>query len=117
LSPTPSPTGPVGPCSVTYSTNDWSNGFTGSLTIRNTGTAAWSSWTVAFTFPAGQRITQGWGARWTQSGAAVTGVNESWNGAVPAGGQLSVGFNASHPGTNPRPTGFTVNGAACTVAA
>ncbi|BCB82564.1 hypothetical protein GCM10022251_79440 [Phytohabitans flavus] len=115
---TPAPTtpGPAGPCSVSYSTNDWSNGFTGSLTIRNTGTAAWSSWTVAFSFPGGQRITQGWGARWTQSGAAATGVNESWNGAVPAGGQVSVGFNASHTGTNPRPAAFTVNGATCTVA-
>ncbi|GAA4458963.1 glycoside hydrolase family 9 protein [Phytohabitans houttuyneae] len=116
---TPAPTtpGPSGPCSVSYSTNDWSTGFTGSLTIRNTGTSAWSSWTVAFAFSGGQRITQGWGARWTQSGTAVTGTNESWNGSVPAGGSLSVGFNASHTGTNPRPTAFTVNGAACTVAA
>jgi len=115
--PVPTTPAPSGPCSVSYSTNDWSTGFTGSLTIRNTGTAAWSSWTVAFTFSGGQRVTQGWGARWTQSGAAVTGANEAWNGAVPAGGQLSVGFNASHTGTNPRPTAFTVNGAACTVAA
>jgi len=116
---TPAPTtpGPSGPCSVSYSTSDWSTGFTGSLTIRNTGTTAWSSWTVAFTFPGGQRVTQGWGARWSQSGAAVTGANEAWNGSVPAGGSLSVGFNASHTGTNPRPTAFTVNGAACTVAA
>ncbi|MEJ3743660.1 glycoside hydrolase family 9 protein [Actinomycetes bacterium KLBMP 9797] len=116
-SPSVSPTTPApsGPCAVTYATNEWSTGFSGTVTLRNTSGTAWPSWTLGFTFPGGQRISQGWSARWTQTGAAVTAVNESYNGAVPAGGSVSAGFNASHTGTNPRPTAFTVNGATCTV--
>jgi len=29
---------------------------------------------------------------------------------------VNFGFNASHTGTNPRPTAFTLNGTACTIA-
>ncbi len=45
--------------------------------------------------------------------ADVTVTNESWNGAVAPGGSVSLGFNASHSGSNPDPVGFAVGGAAC----
>jgi mannan endo-1,4-beta-mannosidase len=110
--------GPVtGPCRVTYSANNWggSNGFTGNITIANTGTSPINGWTLAFTFPSGQRITDNWGATWNQaSGSAnVTATNLSWNGDIPAGNSISIGFNATHTGTNTAPNAFTINGTAC----
>ena len=46
--------------------------------------------------------------------SAVTARNESWNPSLPAGGTLSLGFNATYSGANPRPASFTLNGAPCT---
>ncbi|GAA1528331.1 hypothetical protein GCM10009827_051930 [Dactylosporangium maewongense] len=113
---TPGGTDPTATCAVTYTASEWGGGgFGGAVTIRNTGGTPLSAWTLAFTFPGNQRVTQGWSATWSQTGAAVTARNESWNGALPAGGTVSIGFNGSYTGTNPRPTAFTVNGAACTV--
>ncbi|GAB3863553.1 hypothetical protein GCM10029963_72420 [Micromonospora andamanensis] len=99
-------------CDVVYTTNDWSNGFTANVTIRNTGDAI-NGWTLRFAFPGNQRVTQGWSARWSQSGNEVTAVNESWNGNIPAGGSTSIGFNGSYSGTNAKPTSFSVNGVTC----
>jgi endoglucanase len=83
------------------------------VTVTNTGSSAWSSWTLAFTFPGNQRVTQGWSATYSQTGSAVTVTNAAWNGSVPPGGSTSIGFNGSYSGTNSAPTGFTVNGATC----
>ncbi|GAA3198892.1 glycoside hydrolase family 9 protein [Dactylosporangium siamense] len=103
-----------GGCRVAYSTNSWGTGFSGSVTVTNGGTTAWTSWTLVFTFPGDQRVTQGWSGRWSQTGSTVTVTNETWNGAVPAGGTVSLGFNGSYTGTNANPAVFTVNGTTCT---
>ena len=102
-----------GGCRVTYSANSWSTGFGGSVTLTNTGSSAWSGWTLAFAFPGNQKISQGWGGRWSQIGTAVTFTNETWNGSVPANGSVTVGFNATYTGTNTNPAVFTANGATC----
>ena len=104
-------------CQVTYGVNDWGGGgFGGSITIRNTHPAvAVNGWTLAFTFPGTQRVTQGWSAVWSQNGASVTARNESWNAAIPPSGTVSIGFNGTYTGSNPRPTAFTLNGGPCTV--
>ncbi|WP_408635514.1 cellulose binding domain-containing protein [Phytohabitans suffuscus] len=99
---------------MTYTvTNSWNNGFQGEIAIRNVGDA-WTSWNLTFSYANGQRVTQGWGGRFTQSGTQVTVANESWNGAVPNGGSVTPGFLGSHTGTNTNPTAFAVNGVACT---
>jgi cellulose 1,4-beta-cellobiosidase len=101
-------------CSVTYSvTGSWNNGFQGNIVIRNVGDA-WTSWNLTFSFANGQRVTQGWSGRFTQSGTQVTVANESWNGSVANGGTVNPGFIGSHTGTNVNPTSFAVNGVACT---
>ncbi|MER7456028.1 glycoside hydrolase family 3 N-terminal domain-containing protein [Micromonospora sp. NPDC126480] len=113
--PTPTPTQGGAGCQVTYATNDWGTGFTANITVSNTGTAALSGWTLRFAFPdAGQRVTQGWSATWSQSGTAVTATNAAWNGSLPAGAATQIGFNGTHSGANPRPSSFTLNGAPCT---
>ncbi|MEH1164459.1 glycoside hydrolase family 9 protein [Micromonospora sp. CPCC 205539] len=102
-------------CSVGYATNDWSTGFTATVTITNTGTTAINGWTLRFSFTGGQTVSQGWSATVSQSGAAVTATNLSYNGTIAPGASGSFGFNGTHPGSNPRPTTFTLNGSACSV--
>jgi endoglucanase len=102
-------------CEVAYSANSWSTGFTGTVTLTNTGATAWSAWTLQFGFPGNQQVTQGWSGTWSQSGSAVTATNLSWNGGVPPGGSVGIGFNGTYSGSNASPTAFTVNGSACTI--
>jgi cellulose 1,4-beta-cellobiosidase len=102
-------------CQVTYTVNNqWPGGFGGSITVQNTSSSAWSSWNLAFTFPAsGQAVTQGWNGTFTQSGQNVTVASMSWNGNVAANGSVNPGFNGAWTTSNPVPTSFTVNGNAC----
>ena len=67
------------------------------------GASPITAWTVAFTFANGQTITQSWSATVTQSGAAVTAANLSWNGALAAGASTSFGFLANWTGANAAP--------------
>lgn len=99
-------------CDVVYTTNDWSGGFTGNVTVRNTGDP-WQNWTLKFTFPAGQRVQQGWSATWSQTGAEVTATSMNYNGALGAGQATTIGFNGSWSGSNPTPTSFSVNDTVC----
>ena len=106
-SPSPSPTPAPGPsgCTAAYRVvNEWPGGFQGEVTVENTGDRAISGWTVTWTFPAGQQVTQAWNATVTQQGADVTAKNAGWNGALRPGGRTSFGFLASAPGSNPAPT-------------
>jgi cellulase/cellobiase CelA1 len=101
---------------VIYTTNDWSNGFTGTVSVTNTGSTALNPWSLKWTFTAGQTVSQAWSAKVTQSGTAVTATGESWNTALPAGASASFGFNGTHTGSNPRPASFALNGVTCTTA-
>lgn len=112
--PTPTPTPTAGSCSVAYRLDDWGATFNGNVTIKNTGTTGINGWTLKFSFPANQQVTNAWNARLTQSGKEVTAVDESWTAAIPAGGSVSFGFSgASTAGTNGTPAAFTLNGTTC----
>jgi len=101
-----------GPCSVSYTTNQWSGGFTADVTITNLG-APLAGWTLTWSFSGNQQITSIWNASYTQSGSKVTARNLDYNGNVPSGGSASMGFQASFSGSNTAPTDFALNGAAC----
>jgi beta-glucosidase len=106
----------TGSCRVAYSTNDWNTGFTGTVALTNTGTAAVGAWSLQWTYAAGQQVTQAWSARVTQSGAVVTATGETWSPSLAPGATVTFGFNASRGGTNPRPATFALNGTTCTTA-
>ncbi|MFF4358861.1 cellulase family glycosylhydrolase [Streptomyces sp. NPDC001604] len=100
-------------CSVEYSvTSQWDNGFQGAVKITNNTTAV-SSWSLSFDFANGQKVGQGWNAKWSQSGTTVTAANESYNGSLATGASVSAGFLASRSGTNAVPTSFKLNGTTC----
>lgn len=108
---------PSGACTVAYTvTNQWAGGFQADVRLTNTGSAAWSGWSLGWSFPGGQTIGQLWNADWTQSGAAVTTRNVSWNGTVAAGSSVSFGFTGTWSGSNDRPTAFKLGDRTCTVA-
>ncbi len=101
-------------CAVTYTTNDWPGGFTAAITIQNLGSAI-NGWTLGFTFPdSGQKVDTGWSATFSQSGQNVTATNVDYNAAIPSGASVSIGFNGTWSGSNPKATAFTLNGVACT---
>ena len=114
--PTPTPTIETG-CSVYYEIqSDWGSGATINVTIRNNGSSAIDGWTLAWTFPGNQQITNLWNGSHTQNGATVSVQNLSYNSMIPAnGGTVNFGFNISYSGTNAAPTGFTLNGVPCRV--
>jgi endoglucanase len=103
----------VAGCQVSYVPNDWGNGFTVAITVKNTGTSTINGWTLAFSFAGNQTITQGWSATWTQSGKNVTAQNLPWNGSLAPGASTGFGFQATYSGSNAKPAGFTLNGVAC----
>jgi mannan endo-1,4-beta-mannosidase len=104
--PVTTPPPSTGGCSATYAQqgSNWPGGFQGGVTVRNTGTTATTGWTVTLTFSAGQRITQVWGGRTTQTASPYTITPESWNGALAPNGTATIGFLASWTGSNPAPT-------------
>jgi lysophospholipase L1-like esterase len=111
VSPTPSV--PAGRrCTAGYQvTNQWQGGFQGEVLVTSTGQAPLAGWTVTFTFPNGQSVTQLWNAAHTQSGAAFTARNVNWNGSLNPGATAVFGFLATWNGTNGVPAPVSCNAA------
>lgn len=112
----PPPPPPVTGCHVSYTvTSQWPGGFGAALSIQNTGSTAIQGWSLTWTFPNGQTITQLWNGSASQSGANVTVRNLSYNGTIAAGGTYTgVGFNGTwNSVANGSPASFAVNGVAC----
>ncbi|EFE65133.1 GH12 family glycosyl hydrolase domain-containing protein [Streptomyces viridosporus] len=113
---TPGGPGTPAACTVSYATNVWPGGFTANVTVRNTGSSAVDGWRLAFTLPAGQRITQAWNASVTPSSGTVTASGPDNNTRIAPGGSQTFGFQGTYSGTFAQPNGFSLNGTACTTA-
>jgi peptidoglycan/xylan/chitin deacetylase (PgdA/CDA1 family) len=102
-------------CNVAYSVvSQWNTGFQGDVELTNEG-AALTGWTLTWTFPAGQILTQAWSGPATQSGATVTAKNAAFAPTLGTGDTVDIGFIASLSQTNTAPTAFALNGATCSV--
>jgi hypothetical protein len=101
-------------CRVTYAvSSQWPGGFGANVTVTNLGDPL-TSWTLTWSFGAGQQVTQAWNTALTQSGAQVTARNVSYNGTIATNANTSFGFNGSWTGSNPAPSSFALDGVACT---
>ena len=102
-------------CHIIYvDQNDWGTGFTGAVSIKNTGTQEINGWTLTWTWSGNQQIYDAWNSTYTQSGQNVALTNAAWNPIIGPGDTLSgIGFNADYSGTNHNPTTFYVNGTLC----
>lgn len=100
----PPPPPPSGGCTASYHVdNDWGSGFTATVTVTNAGSATSHGWTVKWTWPGGQQVSNSWNASLTQSGQAVTATNASYNGTLNPGASTTFGFQAAYSGSNPPP--------------
>lgn len=101
-------------CKVVYTVpSQWPGGFTGNVSITNQGDAL-TAWNLEFDFGhSGQKVTQLWNGKVSQTGQHVAVANENWNGNLGAGATISFGFNGTFTTANPLPTAFTLNGTAC----
>ncbi|MDY7090251.1 MAG: CotH kinase family protein [Actinomycetota bacterium] len=105
-SPTPTTPPPLPPagCSAAYTQiGQWTGGFQGEVKVT-AGASRINGWTVTLTFANGQRVSQGWNATLTTSGATVTARNESYNGALAPAASTTFGLLGSWTGTNSPPT-------------
>ncbi|SCE95113.1 Fibronectin type III domain-containing protein [Micromonospora coriariae] len=91
-------------------TASWSSGYEAKFTVTNNTSTAITSWNVQFDLPAGSTVGSAWDAVVSSSGQHVTARNQSWNGALAAGGSTSFGFIVAGTGD---PTNCTVNGSPC----
>jgi glucuronoarabinoxylan endo-1,4-beta-xylanase len=110
----------VGKCAVEYKiVPQNSDAFEAKVTIKNGGTTTLSNWKLTWSFANGQNITSSWNGAVSEIDADVTvseQLEQAWQD-IPAGGSYSgFGFNGGWDGvTNAVPTGFWLNGTACTV--
>ncbi len=108
------PPPPVLSCHVAYSlTNSWSTGFQAQVVLNNTGTSTINGWTLTWTFPGDQKISNLWNATYTQSGEQVTVTAASFDATIAPSSNVTVGFTASFTSNNTNPTAFSVNGSPC----
>ncbi|WP_245656359.1 lytic polysaccharide monooxygenase [Microtetraspora fusca] len=111
-SPSPSTSPGTGRCTATYAiTNQWQGGFQGEVTVRNTGTSSTTRWTVGWTLPSGQTITQVWNGISSQTGASVTVKNESYNGSLAPNASTTFGFLGNASGAVTAPSSVTCTAA------
>ena len=114
--PTATPTQVVtAACLVDYAIqNDWGSGATINVMITNNGSSTIDGWTLCWSFPGSQQITNLWNGGYSQTGASVCVSDVGWNAAIGAnGGMVSFGFNLSYSGSNAVPASFSLNGVAC----
>jgi cellulase/cellobiase CelA1 len=99
----------IGACHATWTlATTWNGGFQLAFTLTNSGTAPTTDWSVSYSWPGGQTVTQIWNAAFAQSGAMVNITNLSYDGTVASGGSRTFGLNAN--GTAPS----TLTGLQCT---
>ena len=72
---------------------EWPKGYTGTLTIQNTGSADIEAWTLEFDYE--DEITSVWGGVITShEGTHYVIENAGYNATVPAGEKVQIGFCA-----------------------
>ena len=84
--------------------NDWGTGATVSVTITNNGSASINGWTLTWTFPGNQKISNLWNASYTQNGTSVIVTNLAYNAMIPPnGGKVNFGFGIAYSDKNAQP--------------
>ncbi|MFJ9282704.1 cellulose binding domain-containing protein [Kitasatospora aureofaciens] len=103
------------PCRVVYNRNEWSGVMVGNVTVVNNGLGQVNGWSLGFTFPGDNTITNTWNASVSQSGRSVNAQNVSYDATVPQGGSVQWGFRAAWSSSDADPSAFWFNGASCAI--
>ena len=94
-------------------TGQWNTGFGGEIKLTNGGTTPIPGWKLGFTAP--WTIASAWNATLVGTSAVAGGTrftvaDAGWNGTVPVGGSVTIGFVGAGSGTIASPTDWTLNG-------
>lgn len=101
-------------CRATYAVTTQSPGrFTASVEVHNLGQAV-SPWKIGWVFPSGQRMTNGWGGSFQQTGSAVS-VTGASRAKLRTNRSVTVRFSGTWESVNTEPSVYTLNGATCSV--
>jgi endoglucanase len=97
-------------CSVTYAIqSSWTGGFTATVTLSNTGSTTFGGWTVNWTYPGDEQITNLWDAYYTQTGETVSAHDPFDTGVtVTPGTSVSFGMQGTYTSSDAVPTSFTM---------
>ena len=94
--------------------NTWEDGGnkcgTVELNVTNNTGSPLTSWTITIPVPDGFSITSGWSGNFSVDGTTLTITNAEYNGEVPAGGVIGIGFNYSSPSVFVPPESIGING-------
>jgi endoglucanase len=100
-------------CAAVYEPgSSWGSGHTAQLTVTNGGDAL-DGWTLSWTFPGTQRMTQHWNTSAVQVGATVTARPAAHNARLDRNGSVTVGYVAD--GALGKPYEVKLDGTSCTV--
>ena len=96
------PTGGSGTCSASMSiSSSWAGAFNANVTVT-AGSSAITGWTVKWSWPSGQSISNSWNANVSTSGSAVTATSiAGQNSAIAGGANTSFGFGANGNAVTP----------------
>jgi eukaryotic-like serine/threonine-protein kinase len=103
-------------CTVRYLTrNDTAGQFQVDVTVTNNTADQVADWALQFHFDGDQTLRDGTTGQWSQSPTGTITVRDpSTGGSLAAKASTTVGFRAEYHTSNPMPTEFALNGAACT---
>jgi len=82
-----------GKCTYVVS-NEWNTGFTGAISITNSGTSAINGWNVKWSYTDGTQIIGSWNATLTGSNP-YTATNLSWNASIQPGQSAEFGIQGT----------------------
>jgi hypothetical protein len=92
--------------------DDWGTGFTGYITLSNTGSTPINGWTLEFDFT-GNISTDIWNAQIiSHVGSHYVIQSADWNAAIAPGANVSFGFNADWGADQAGPINYVLNGVA-----
>ncbi len=108
------PAPPAASCAVRYQLVNSFHGPMAQITLTNSGRVT-VSWSLTFQLGQHQRIASSWGAQLQQSDSTVTATG-GWSGAQLApGASTTFGYELWRSTTDTAPSGFRMNGSACTL--
>ena len=92
----PTPTAaPTPSCSASYAvTGTWPGGYEGQSVV-SAGSSAIKGWTLGWTYPEAETVTNLYNGTFVQTGPHVAVVNQNYNGNLPAGAKTTVYFIVS----------------------
>ncbi|QBI55696.1 cellulose binding domain-containing protein [Streptomonospora litoralis] len=85
-------------------------GFTGEVTVTNTGSAVLDDWELALEF-ADAEVTSAWDVQWRATENGMVAREPEWSGGLAPGDSVTVSFTAD--GRTQNPVSCSLNGHAC----